>query len=87
LGGTGAKLHSHRGGQAWDLALEQANVATLTEAISHCARVEDFTTRGMLEAMVRDEETHVDWLETQLETAQQLAVELYLSQQIKNDDD
>ena len=69
-----------------DLALEQHAVATLTEAIALCAEVQDYTTRNILEEMVRDEETHVDWFETQLETIQQVGVELYLSQQIKKDE-
>ena len=69
-----------------DLALEQHAVATLTEAIALCAEVQDYTTRNILEEMVRDEETHVDWFETQLETIGQVGVELYLSQQIKQDE-
>jgi bacterioferritin len=36
--------------------------------------------------MVRSEEEHVDWIETQLETINQIGIELYLNQQIKNDD-
>jgi bacterioferritin len=68
-----------------DVALEQAAVATYTEAIAHCAEVGDYTTRGILEDMVREEEEHVDWLETQLETIQQIGVENYLAQQIKKD--
>ena len=69
-----------------DLALEQHAVATLTEAIALCGEVRDYTTRNILEEMVRDEETHVDWFETQLETIGQVGVELYLSQQIKQDE-
>jgi bacterioferritin len=68
-----------------DLELEQQNVTTLTEAIAHCAQVGDFTTRGILEDMVREEEEHIDWLETQLETARQIGTENYLAQQIKED--
>ncbi len=69
-----------------DLALEQHAVATLTEAIALCSEVQDYTTRNILEEMIRDEETHVDWFETQLETIGQVGVELYLSQQIKQDE-
>jgi bacterioferritin len=64
------------------LELEQAAVQTYTDAIAHCAQQGDFTTRGMLEEMVRGEEEQVDWLETQLETIRQVGVENYLSQQI-----
>jgi len=33
--------------------------------------------------MLRQEEAHVDWLETQQETIKQIGVERYLSEQIK----
>jgi bacterioferritin len=65
-----------------DADQERAAVATLTEAIGHCAQVGDFTTRGKLEAMVQGEEEQLDWLETQLETIRQVGLENYLSQQI-----
>ena len=69
-----------------DLQSEQNAVEVVTEAITHCAQVGDYTTRGMLEEMVRSEEEHVDWLETQMETINQIGIELYLNQQIKNED-
>jgi bacterioferritin len=65
-----------------DLQQEVDAVTLLTEAIAHCAQVGDFTTRNILEEMVRDEETHVDWLETQLETIRQIGIENYLAQQL-----
>jgi len=65
-----------------DARQETDAVATLTEAIAHCAQAGDFTTRNILEEMVRDEEGHVDWLETQLETIAQVGLENYLTQQI-----
>jgi bacterioferritin len=68
-----------------DLRAEMGAVETLTEAIAHCAQVQDFTTRSMLEEMVRSEETHVDWIETQLETIKIIGIDLYLNQQIHGD--
>ena len=65
-----------------DLQQEQAAVDLLTEAISHSGQVGDYTTRGILEDMVRDEAEHVDWIETQLQTIQQVGIENYLAQQI-----
>jgi bacterioferritin len=62
---------------------EVAAVDTLNGGISHCAQVGDFTTRNILERMVRDEEEHIDWLETQLQTIEQVGMENYLSQQIR----
>ncbi len=68
-----------------DLASEKSAVELVTEAITHCTQVADYTTRNILENMVRSEEEHVDWLETQLETINQIGIDLYLNQQIKND--
>jgi bacterioferritin len=66
-----------------DLRQEHEAVGLLAEAIGHCARVEDYTTRGMLEGMIHGEEEHVDWIETQLEAIRQVGIENYLAQQIE----
>ncbi|RMH37043.1 MAG: bacterioferritin [Nitrospirae bacterium] len=65
-----------------DLKLELDNVALLREAIAHCAKVGDFTTRHKLEEIIKSEEEHIDWLETQQETIKQVGLENYLSEQI-----
>lgn len=65
-----------------DLEQETHAVNTLTEAITHCAQVGDYTTRHILEAMVKEEEEHLDWIQTQNETIKQVGLENYLSQQI-----
>ena len=64
------------------LELERGAVDFLRGAIEHCTREGDYTTRNMFEETIRDEETHVDWFETQLETIQQVGLQNYLSQQI-----
>ena len=64
------------------LELENTAVGTYAEAIAHCAQQADFTTRGILEGMLREEEEQVDWLETQLESIRQIGIENYLSQQL-----
>jgi len=65
-----------------DSQLEQAAVEAYREAIVHCAAVQDFTTRGMLEEMGKGEEEQLDWLETQLEAIRQIGIENYLTQQL-----
>jgi bacterioferritin len=65
-----------------NLQRERQVVEALAEAIPHCAQVGDFTTRGMFEEMIKEEEGHVDWFETQLETISQIGVENYLTQQL-----
>jgi bacterioferritin len=69
-----------------DLQLELEAVEALREAITHCGSVGDYTTRKMFEDMIASEEEHVDWLENQLEAINQIGIELYLSQQLKDDD-
>lgn len=64
------------------LTLEYGAVDFLRGAIEHCARVGDFTTRAMFEEMIQDEERHVDWFETQIETIRLIGLQLYLSQQV-----
>jgi bacterioferritin len=64
------------------LQTERTAVENLTEAIQHCTQVADFGTRGMFEEMVAEEQGHVDWFETQLETISQVGMERWLTQQI-----
>ena len=68
-----------------DLDKEKSMVKMLTEGIQHCTKVGDFATRHMLEDMVKDEEEHIDWIETQLETIKQVGLQNYLSEQIHED--
>ncbi len=50
--------------------------------ITHCATVSDFTTRHKLKEIAKSEEEHIDWLETQHETIEQVGLENYLSEQM-----
>ena len=68
-----------------NLQLENEAVEALREAITHCQSVGDYTTRKMFEDMIASEETHIDWIENQLEAINQIGLELYLSQQLKEE--
>ena len=68
-----------------DLKAEQDMLKMLTESVTHCAKVGDYTTRHMLEDMVKDVDKHIDWIEIQLETIKQVGLENYLSEQIKKE--
>ena len=65
------------------LRAEQTAVTTLADGIRHCAQVGDFNTRAKLEQMIQDEEEDVDWFETQLATIEQVGLQNYLAQQIR----
>jgi bacterioferritin len=64
-----------------DLALEQPAIAAMRECIQTCLRVEDSVTRLLIEEILRSEEEHVDWIETQLSLLETLGEQLYLSLQ------
>jgi len=68
-----------------DLKSEQEMLSILSEGVVHCTKAADFTTRHMLEDMVKDVDTHIDWIEVQLETIKQVGIENYLSEQIKKE--
>jgi bacterioferritin len=65
-----------------DLKAEQEMLALLAEGIVHCTKVMDFTTRHMFEDMAKDVDSHIDWIEVQLETIKQVGLENYLAEQI-----
>ena len=64
-----------------DLALEIPAMALMREGIQICLRAEDNVTRHLLEEILRSEEEHVDWIETQLSLLESLGEALYLSLQ------
>lgn len=51
---------------ACDLALEMDAIPDLRAAISACEGAQDYVSRELLESILESEESHVDWLETQL---------------------
>ena len=60
-----------------DLAAEYSARALYEEAATHCHSVKDYVTRDLFEKLMKDEEDHIDFLETQLELVSKLGVELY----------
>jgi len=67
-----------------DLAVEIPAMALMREGIQICLRAEDNVTRNVLEEILRSEEEHVDWLETQLSLLESLGEALYLSLQTES---
>ena len=68
----------------YDLALEVDAVARLNAGVETARSVGDNGTRALLEKILRDEEEHVDWLEAQLQQIQDMGIENYLAEQIKD---
>ena len=60
-----------------DLMIEQKAHAYLIEGIKYCESNGDFVTRELFDKILEDEETHVDWLETQLSLIDKVGLENY----------
>jgi bacterioferritin len=69
------------------LELEREAIDRYNRGVALVADKGDNGTRELLEDLLVDEEAHADWLETQLDAAERLGEELYLSQQLHDDDD
>jgi bacterioferritin len=60
-----------------DLKLEMQALPTLKEGIAYAESVQDYVSRDLLSSILRSEEEHVDWLETQLQLIDRIGVENY----------
>ncbi len=65
-----------------DLAAEIGARALYQEAATHCHSVQDYVTRDLFEGLMKDEEHHIDFLETQLDLVAKLGLELYAQHHI-----
>ena len=64
-----------------DLDLELSAVAAYNEAIATCRKSGDGGTEELLKLILKDEEEHVDFLETQLGVIKDVGIENYLLDQ------
>lgn len=67
-----------------DLKLERQALPDLQAAIAHCEQHADYVSRDLFADIMRDEEQHIDWLETQLSLIAQVGVENYLQSHIRS---
>lgn len=65
-----------------DLAAEQGAVTVYNDSIRLAVECGDNGTREMLEAILKEEEEHLDWLEAQLDQIKQMGIQNYLTEQI-----
>jgi bacterioferritin len=66
-----------------DLQLELDAVARLNKGIETCREKDDNNSRHLLEEILEDEEEHIDWIEAQHALIEQVGVQNYLAQQIR----
>jgi bacterioferritin len=60
-----------------DLAAELDARSLYQEAATYCHSVKDYVSRDLFEQLMKDEEEHIDFLETQLDLVKKLGLELY----------
>lgn len=60
-----------------DLAAEIDARNLYQEAATHCHSVKDYVSRDLFEKLMKDEEDHIDFLETQLGLIEKVGLELY----------
>jgi len=69
-----------------DLEQERAAVKALNAGIERCRALGDNGSRDLLEEILTSEETHINWIEAQLELIKQAGEGNCLAQQIKERD-
>jgi bacterioferritin len=65
-----------------DLAAEMSARALYEEAATHCHAVKDYVTRDLFEDLMKDEEHHIDFLETQIDLIKRIGLELYTQKHV-----
>jgi bacterioferritin len=68
-----------------DLDLERAAVTALNNGIERSRSLGDNGSRDLLEDILVSEESHINWIEAQLELIRQVGEAHYLSQQIREE--
>ena len=70
-----------------DLAAEYGARELYQEAATYCHSVKDYVSRELFEDLMKDEEGHIDFLETQLDLIKQVGLELYAQKHIGSIED
>ncbi len=65
-----------------DLAAEIGARDLYQEAATYCHGVKDYVSRDLFESLMKDEEGHIDFLETQLDLVKRVGLELYTQKHI-----
>jgi len=65
-----------------DLHLEMAAVKDLREAIAYSEGIADYVSRDLFKDILRAEEEHIDWLETQFSVIKDISAERYLQSKL-----
>lgn len=66
-----------------DLVAEDDAIKKYNVTIQLAVQVGDNGTKAMLEEILKDEESHMDWLEEQMDQIDQMGIQCYLAEQVK----
>lgn len=69
-----------------DLKIEHRAHPLYVEAIAYCEESQDFVTRALFTDILKSEEEHVDFLETQLGLIEKIGEERYMQSQMKSEE-
>ena len=65
-----------------DLAAEHSARNLYQEAATYCHGVKDYVSRDLFEKLMKDEEHHIDFLETQIDLIGRIGLELYTQKHV-----
>ena len=65
-----------------DLQSEYSARSLYQEAATYCHSVQDYVSRDLFESLMKDEEHHIDFLETQLDLIKRIGLELYTQKHV-----
>lgn len=69
-----------------DLKIEHRAHPLYVEAIAYCEETKDYVTRALFTDILKSEEEHVDFLETQLGLIEKIGEERYMQSQMKSEE-
>ena len=64
-----------------DLDLEMEALPDLQAAITYAEKIKDYVSRDLFDEILKSEEEHVDWLESQLGLVDKMNIENYIQSQ------
>ncbi|MBC8450415.1 MAG: bacterioferritin [Chloroflexi bacterium] len=76
IGAEVARQHAN------DWAAEEGAIRAYNEGIRLAVELADNGTRELLEAILKDEEEHIDWIEAQKDQIEQVGIQNYLGEQL-----
>ena len=68
-----------------DLKLELQAHPDLRKAVADCEQAADYVSRELFEDILKSEEEHIDWLETQLSLIDRIGIENYCQSQMADE--